>query len=1340
MRLLGQQKVVLQSFGQAADCQLRDIFLAYFATSSFASPSEKFYQIQLITVSHITGPILSYKLSNYETDYVDSHCLILADPYAADGKLLPIDLLVGQDYYYELVRGNNHVLSSGLALIQTINGYSLGGRVTIPDGLRKHHNTSFSIQTINYVSTFKTLPRDEEVRDMRKFISLEALGVGPLEEEISPVLDRFNTTTKHSGERYTALLPKRLKRIKQLPSNCLLSFNRLVSTYKKLTKPGNEDDLRVYSEIMKEQLESDVLEKVNCLGTIEEVSNRLKENPKAYDEAFVSKAGTPVHYLPHFSVRKRSSGKVRLVYDGAAKASAKSYSLNDCLETGPDLINSLLSILIRFRLHRFALKSDIQKAFLQIEIDESDRDLLRSLWIEDGKVWIYRFARLPFGLTCSPFILAATLRKHINDSSLSLEQQRKILETFYVDDNITGADTSAEILESKSLLEDTLSQAGMVLTQFNSNDPEMRENLAECNPDLPEFESVLGVVWNLITDDLSINSDHDIDPVGPAKGRRGKPKKNSKRGVYSRLGKIFDPYGFISPFIFLGKLIVRDICNEVKSWDSRLPTKHLEAWQKWTSQLSYLSKFKVPRHVGIVGASRVAVAGFCDASKLGLAAAIYYVSKADSGEVKSNLLCSKTRLTPKNVSGIPRLELCAALLLVNLMSHVKNSIPELDHSVFYYFTDSLNVLYWLRSDSLGWPVFVSNRIQQCLAASNVEAWRHVGTKENPADIPSRGCMLSSLCDDVKKRTLFLEGPSFLKGDISAYQSKVDLKVMPDGCREEIGKVSLHMRTLPPVPDISSLMNLADYSTYKRLIRVSNIVLKAIDILTPKLLGIRQHQSTKGHSIYSHASKAELLWIRSIQHTHFLDYFTLCNGGFVHKGNKSFPAIPVDSKNNFLRLGVFLDKDLDVLRCKTQSRESLPDYDTMNPILLPPESPFTALLVLDTHQRLLHAGKCQTVAAIRAEFWIPRLTKLTSRLLVRCTVCRRAYGSAYPLPPSPALPDFRLQKARPFLNVGLDYAGPFYTRERFVDKTFFDYKSYVLILTCAVSRAVHFEATNSLNAYDFKLAFQRFISERGVPAQIVSDNALTFKSTDTKLKSIYINREVQELLRSNRIQWHFYTDKAPWKGGFIERVVSFFKKISNKIIGSHHLSFEEFRTVVKAAQATVNSRPLTGLYEGLNEGVPLTPSMLIHGFNLTDLPSHSTPRGEKSKERANEDTENLKPEQRYRLIENIKDSFWNRFLKQYITELHERQMRQHKHLGSVRTPKIGDLCLLRLEVTPRRHWPLAVIERVDISERDGRVRTVGIRTHNKEGKVSILDRSPAFLVPLEEDVAEMDKNH
>ena len=406
-----------------------------------------------------------------------------------------------------------------------------------------------------------------------------------------------------------------------------------------------------------------------------------------------------------------------------------------------------------------------------------------------------------------------------------------------------------------------------------------------------------------------------------------------------------------------------------------------------------------------------------------------------------------------------------------------------------------------------------------------------------------------------------------------------------------------------------------------------------------------------------------------------------------------------------------------------------------PIFLSPESPFTALLIQNTHERLLHAGKSQTVAAVRAEFWVPRLTKLTSRLLRKCFKCLRAYGTAYSIPTHPDLPDFRVSRARAFLRIGLDYAGPFMTRERFEDKTFFDYKSYVLIFTCASCRAVHFEATNTLNAYDFRMAFQRFISDRGVPEIIVSDNAKTFECVNKKLRAIYKNKEVQAYLKGMKVEWQFYTEKAPWMGGFIERAVSFFKKIFNKIVGAHHLSFEEFRTVVKSAQAVVNSRPLTYLCEGLDEGVPLTPSMLMHGFNLTDLPSPSRPGREKSKERKKEIKEDLKPKERYYLLESIKDSFWNCWSKQYITELHERHIRQRKQPTSDRVPKVGDVCLLRLEKTPRRHWPLAVIETVDISERDHKVRTVGLKTLNESGKVSVLKRSPSFLVPLEDDLGD-----
>ena len=166
------------------------------------------------------------------------------------------------------------------------------------------------------------------------------------------------------------------------------------------------------------------------------------------------------------------------------------------------------------------------------------------------------------------------------------------------------------------------------------------------------------------------------------------------------------------------------------------------------------------------------------------------------------------------------------------------------------------------------------------------------------------------------------------------------------------------------------------------------------------------------------------------------------------------------------------------------------------------------------------------------------------------------------------------------------------------------------------------------------------------------------------------------------------------GGFIERIVGLFKKISNTIIGAHHLSFEEFRTFVKSAQATINSRPLTYLCQGLEEGIPLTPSMIMHGHNLTDLPSHSLRGRDATPDRSSKRDDQLTLEQRYHMLENIKDSFWNRWSSQYLTELQERHVRQAKNHPSVtKFPKVGDVCLLKREKTPRRHWPLAIVENV-----------------------------------------------
>ena len=131
------------------------------------------------------------------------------------------------------------------------------------------------------------------------------------------------------------------------------------------------------------------------------------------------------------------------------------------LETGPDLMQSLLHILLKFRKHRYGCIGDIEKAFPQVGIHEKDRDALRTLWLEDGKVWIYRFARLPFGLTCSPMILAAVLLKHLNDNGIDDKTREQMMSSLYVDDSIWSEDELDTLMDRKNHIVEVFAGASM---------------------------------------------------------------------------------------------------------------------------------------------------------------------------------------------------------------------------------------------------------------------------------------------------------------------------------------------------------------------------------------------------------------------------------------------------------------------------------------------------------------------------------------------------------------------------------------------------------------------------------------------------------------------------------------------------------------------------------------------------------------------------------------------------------------------------------------------------------------------------------------------------------------
>ena len=135
---------------------------------------------------------------------------------------------------------------------------------------------------------------------------------------------------------------------------------------------------------------------------------------------------------------------------------------------------------------------------------------------------------------------------------------------------------------------------------------------------------------------------------------------------------------------------------------------------------------------------------------------------------------------------------------------------------------------------------------------------------------------------------------------------------------------------------------------------------------------------------------------------------------------------------------------------------------------------------------------------------------------------------------------------------------------------------------------------------FLLCLKRFVSRRGIPRIIITDNAKTFKAASKILVKLFKSREISNYLTDRKIRWKFNLAKAPWWGGFYERLIRGIKSCLKKNLSKAKLSFDEIQTVIIQIESVLNSRPLTYLYSSELEE-PLTPSHLVIGRRLLSLP-------------------------------------------------------------------------------------------------------------------------------------------
>ena len=249
--------------------------------------------------------------------------------------------------------------------------------------------------------------------------------------------------------RYSAKLPWRPEH-PPLPSNAEITKQRTRSMIRKLT--ADPEKLRMYNDIIQEQQSRGFIERVNNPDTTNGVC----------------------HYIPHHAVLKDSTTTpLRIVYDCSFKKGEQP-SLNDCLQPGPPLLNDLTGILLRFRLHKYAITTDIEKAFLQVNLDQADRDATRFYWLSniddpESEFIVYRFKSVMFGATSSPFILNATLNKHLTQSTDQVSMD--MLKNLYVDDLASGTSDDGSAVNYYQDAWNKMSPVGFNLRSWSSNSP-----------------------------------------------------------------------------------------------------------------------------------------------------------------------------------------------------------------------------------------------------------------------------------------------------------------------------------------------------------------------------------------------------------------------------------------------------------------------------------------------------------------------------------------------------------------------------------------------------------------------------------------------------------------------------------------------------------------------------------------------------------------------------------------------------------------------------------------------------------------------------------------------------
>ena len=810
--------------------------------------------------------------------------------------------------------------------------------------------------------------------------------------------------------------------------------------------------------------------------------------------------------------------------------------------------------------------------------------------------------------------------------------------------------------------------------------------------------SILGVGYCFEKDEMNVSIREKADS-----------ELKTKRDLLSFIAGVYDPCGFIAPWCLEGRNLFQKINSPKIPYKSDLPPDIKEAANKWVKSINLLKMLKISRWTNPLGLSDsiTEICIFCDASKIGYGLVIYMRKSVkgatDSSQISVSFLLSKSHVVPSNMNlnptkdaishgdSIPRLELVAAKAAAQWRDYFSREIlDKIDK--FFLFTDSLTILNWLWDFDKRFKCFENFRIKAIRSLSELSEWRHVPTKDNPADLCSKGIK----SHETKKWSFLHSGPLFLLLDYSNWPPARPIKSLKSTPLEAdvsaINVITMEGTLEDPIVDVVQqefdpwpIKVSAKTDCWSKKLRLICCVVKVIQTLRQRVENKKNNilptrlrprkNATKDklilHFTEDERDKAESLLINAIQSISFeKEMVQLAKLGIFSE--KALGELKLKN-SKVTTLSPFLDSS-NVMRAggRIAKAEFLP-YDTRFPIILPNHNtPEIRSLIRHYHTKNFHTTIKQTHYLLRQKYFILGGKTSVNSVLSSCLLCQRMTKQ-----PSKQkegdLPFDRLAVIAPFTNCGIDAMGPFHLKHKLRGTK----KQFVLIACCMSTRAVCLMPLRDMTSSAVINALIKIHAQYPALKRIYSDNGSNFVGADREIRdamSKWNKAEINKDLEQHQLEWIFGPAYCGSAGGAWERLVGMCKKLIRAVVGQQNLDLDDFECLLCGASSIMNQRPLTAASADVNDTTALSPAHFLYPYLFVNA-NHlipPLPPGDEGDLQSG-----------WRSSQRLLNHFWEIYQREYITDLLRR-----KKDRSDEPINVGDLVIVVDDQESREYWKLA----------------------------------------------------